>query len=102
MEYYYIASILIAATVTIIPKVLPLYFLKGKEIKKEMLTFFKIVPYTSMTILIMKYVITAQGDMFTPILLTVVVSSIVSYITENMIATVFTAMFTTFLCLQFL
>lgn len=101
MEYYYIASILIAATVTIIPKVLPLYFLKGKEISKEMITFFKIIPYTSMTILIMKYILTAQGEMFIPILLTVIISSIVSYITENMIFTVITAMFTTFLCLQF-
>lgn len=100
MEYYYIYGILIAAAVTIIPKILPLYFLKGKEISREMMTFFKIVPYTSMTILIMKYIITADENMFLPISLTVIIASIASYITESMIFTVFTVMFTTFVCLH--
>ena len=52
--YYYIVGTLIAAAVTIIPKVLPLFFLKGKTFNKKLMTFFKIVPYTSMSVLILR------------------------------------------------
>ena len=37
--YYYIVGTLIAAAVTIIPKVLPLFFLKGKTFNKKTLYF---------------------------------------------------------------
>ena len=73
---YIILGVLIAAVVTIIPKVIPLYFLKGKNFNKKVMTFFKIVPYTSMSILILT-----------------------SYILENMIVTVIVSILSTLIVL---
>ena len=99
MEYYVI-SILVAAFVTIVPKVLPLFFLRGKTFNKKLMTFFKIVPYTSMTVLILKYILTANSEMKIPTIITVVLSAIVGYISENMVLTVFVSILTTFICLK--
>ncbi|MCI5996727.1 MAG: AzlD domain-containing protein [Peptoniphilaceae bacterium] len=97
---YYIISILVAATVTIVPKVLPLFFLKGKTFNKKLMNFFHIVPYTSMTILITKYILTAEKYMMLPTILAVITSVIAAYITENMIVTVFVSILSTFICLN--
>ena len=91
--YYYIVGTLIAAAVTIIPKVLPLFFIKGKTFNKKLMTFFKIVPYTSMSVLILREVLVA---------VTIAVASVVSYITRNMVLTVFASILTTFLYMNFL
>ena len=40
--YYYIIGTLVAAAVTIIPKVLPLFFLRGKTFNKKIWNYFKI------------------------------------------------------------
>lgn len=60
--YYYIIGTLVAAAVTIIPKVLPLFFLRGKTFNKKLMTFFKIVPFTSMTVLILREVLVAESS----------------------------------------
>lgn len=41
---YYIISILVAATVTIVPKVLPFIFFERKTFNKKLMNFFHIVP----------------------------------------------------------
>ena len=88
--YYYIIGTLVAAAVTIIPKVLPLFFLRGK-------TFFKIVPFTSMTVLILREVLVAESSAKLMYIITIAVASAVSYITRNMILTVFASILTTFI-----
>ena len=99
MEYMVIGT-LVAAAVTIIPKVLPLYFLRGKTFNKKMMTFFKIVPYTSMTILILKYVFESDCDMFLPTIFAVIASTIAAYLTENMVITVIVSIFSTIISLS--
>lgn len=96
---YFIFGVLIAAFVTIVPKVLPLYFLRGKTFNKKMMTFFKIVPYTSMTILILKYILEANQDMFLPTIICVFCSIITAYISENMIITVLISIVSTLVAL---
>lgn len=98
---YMIIGILIAAMVTIVPKVLPLYFLRGKTFNKKMLTFFKIVPYTSMTILILKYVFESTTYMYFPTIFAVIASIISAYITENMVITVIVSICSTLIALSF-
>ena len=95
--YYYIVGTLIAAAVTIIPKVLPLFFLKGKTFNKKLMTFFKIVPYTSMSVLILREVLVAESANKLMYVVTIGVASVVSYITRNMVLTVFASVLTTFL-----
>ena len=96
---YYVVATLVAAAITIIPKVLPLFFLRGKTFNKKLMTFFKIVPFTSMTVLILKEVLTIEPYSRLMIIVTIAVSAIVSYITENMILTVFASIFTTYIYL---
>lgn len=100
--YYYIVGTLIAAAVTIIPKVLPLFFLKGKTFNRKLMTFFKIIPYTSMTVLILREVLTANASDKLMYSVTIAVTSVVSYISRNMILTVFASILTTFLYINFL
>ena len=100
--YYYIVGTLIAAAVTIIPKVLPLFFLRGKTFNKKLMTFFKIIPYTSMTVLILREVLTANPSDKLMYSVTIAVTSVVSYISRNMILTVFASILTTFLYINFL
>lgn len=100
--YYYIVGTLIAAAVTIIPKVLPLFFLRGKTFNKKLMTFFKIIPYTSMTVLILREVLTANASDKLMYSATIAVTSVVSYISRNMILTVFASILTTFLYINFL
>lgn len=100
--YYYIVGTLIAAAVTIIPKVLPLFFLRGKTFNKKLMTFFKIIPYTSMTVLILREVLTANASDKLMYSVTIAVTSVVSYISRNMILTVFASILTTFLYINFL
>lgn len=100
--YYYIVGTLIAAAVTIIPKVLPLFFLRGKTFNKKLMTFFKIIPYTSMTVLILREVLTANASDKLMYSVTIAVTSVVSYISRNMILTVFASILTTFLYMNFL
>ena len=99
---YLIISVLVAASVTIIPKVLPLYFLRGKTFNKKLMTFFKIVPYTSMTILIMKYLLEAKNEMIFPTLITIIFSAIAAYLSENMVITDIVSILSTFVCLSFI
>ena len=94
---YYIVATLVAAAVTIIPKVLPLFFLRGKTFNKRLMTFFKIIPFTSMTVLILREVLIAEASDKIMYSVTIAVASVVSYITKNMILTVFAAILTTFL-----
>ena len=94
---YYIVATLVAAAVTIIPKVLPLFFLRGKTFNKRLMTFFKIIPFTSMTVLILREVSKAEASDKIMYSVTIAVASVVSYITKNMILTVFAAILTTFL-----
>lgn len=96
---YFVFGVLIAAFVTIVPKVLPLYFLRGKTFNKKIMTFFKIVPYTSMTILILKYILESEGLMFLPTVICVFCSVITAYISENMIITVLMSIISTLLVL---
>lgn len=96
---YIILGVLIAAVVTIIPKVIPLYFLKGKNFNKKVMTFFKIVPYTSMSILILKYVFEADRFMFFPTVIAILCSVLTSYILENMIVTVIVSILSTLIVL---
>lgn len=95
--YYYIIGTLVAAAVTIIPKVLPLFFLRGKTFNKKLMTFFKIVPFTSMTVLILREVLVAKSSAKLMYIITIAVASAVSYITRNMILTVFASILTTFI-----
>lgn len=94
---YYVVATLVAAAITIIPKVLPLFFLRGKTFNKRLMIFFKIVPFTSMTVLILKEVLTIDPYNRLMIIVTITISAIVSYITENMVLTVFASIFTTFI-----
>lgn len=98
---YIIFGVLIAAFVTIIPKIIPLYFLRGKTFNKRIMTFFKIVPYTSMTILILKCVFDSGPLMVFPTILAGLCSIITAYITENMIGTVFVSIVSTLVVLMF-
>lgn len=99
-QTYYLIATLIAAAVTIVPKVIPLFFLRGKTFNKKLIKFFKIIPYTSMTILILREILTANSDMKFMFIITTIISVIVSYITENMIFTVFSAIIITFIYLK--
>lgn len=98
---YYIIATLVAAFVTIIPKVLPLFFLRGKTFNKKLMTFFKIVPFTSMTVLILKEMLEVDASGKLMVIVTIAISSLVSYITENMVLTVFASIITTFIYINF-
>ena len=76
---------------TFIPRVLPIAFLKGRKVSPRIEAFLGIIPYSSLSILTIRTLLTADVEMFLPTLLGIGVAVLVSYVSENISLTIISA-----------
>lgn len=98
----YIPLILGMALVTYLPRLLPLVILKkgtGNEDFKRFLTF---IPYTSLSILIIRGILTSSNEMKIPTILGILTASIIAYFKKNLILSVLGGILAAFLAINFL
>ncbi|NLY72737.1 MAG: AzlD domain-containing protein [Tissierellia bacterium] len=87
----YLVLVLGMALVTYLPRLLPLYLLSDKTIGRRFARFLSYIPYTSLSILIVRGVISADKDMLLASLGGIFLAGYLSYKTNSLILSVLSA-----------
>ncbi|NLC02812.1 MAG: AzlD domain-containing protein [Tissierellia bacterium] len=98
----YLPLILGMTLVTYIPRYLPLNLLSELDLNPKIIRFLTYIPYTSLSILIIRGLLTASKDMFIPSLIGILVAGVVSWFKGNLVVAVFLGIFSSFLAIQIL
>lgn len=98
----YLPLILGMALVTYIPKILPLSLLSGLDLNPKIMQFLIYIPYTSLSILIIRGLLTSSKGMFFPTLIGITVAGLVSWKNGNLVISVLLGILSSFLALQIL
>lgn len=85
---------------TYIPRLLPMILLTKRELNPKMKRFLQFIPVTSLSILIVRGILTAQGPMFLPTLIGILIAGIVAYMKPNIILSVLTGLVASFLIIN--
>lgn len=96
----YLPLIIGMALVTYIPRLIPLLFLSKKEINPKIRQFLQLIPYTSLSILIIRGIITSSNEMIIPSIIGIGVSGIIAYFKGNLVLSVLVGIFASFLAIQ--
>lgn len=96
----YLPLIIGMGLVTYIPRLLPMIWLTKKELGPKMKRFLQFIPATSLSILIVRGILTASKDMFLPTLVGISLAGIVAYFKQNLILAVFTGLVASFLIIN--
>lgn len=84
------------AIATYIPRLIPLTLLSDKKINKRLKQFLLYVPYTSLSILIIRGIMTAEGDMQVATISGIGIAAIIAYIKGNLILAILSAIVVAF------
>ncbi|MCK9443726.1 MAG: AzlD domain-containing protein [Tissierellaceae bacterium] len=84
----YLFLIIGMAAVTYIPRLIPLVALKDRNISKNVEEFLKLIPYTSLSILIVRGIMTADSHMTVATIVGIGVAGLISYIKGNLVLSV--------------
>lgn len=98
---YNIILILLCSLVTAVPKIIPLKYLKGKQLSRQTAEFLNIIPYTSLSIMVIRGILIASSEMLVPTIVASIVAIIIAYLKENVGLTIILAVLTAFVCLKF-
>ena len=96
----YFTLILGMFLVTYLPRLIPLTLLTSKKVSPKMEQFLLYVPYTSLSILIIRGIITESSEMKLPTILGILVSGAVAYRKGNLVISVIMGIFTAFITLN--
>lgn len=97
-----ILTILGCALVTALPKILPLEFFSKAKISDELSRFLNIIPYTSLTILIVRGILTASSKMFWPTVIASIVAAVIAFKKESIGWTIAGGVFAAYMILEML
>jgi branched-subunit amino acid transport protein len=86
--------------VTYIPRVLPLLFLTNKELSPKLKQFLQFIPYTSLSILIVRGILNATPDMLFPTLIGIGVAGIFAYFKSSLVLSVLAAIFSSYIAMN--
>lgn len=86
--------------VTYIPRVFPLLVLTEKETNKKFKEFLTFIPYTSLSILIVKGIITASPEMKLPTILGVGIAAIIAYFQGSLVLSIFGGIVSSFIAIN--
>lgn len=95
-----IPLILGMALVTYIPRFLPLIILTDRQTGKKFKQFLTFIPYTSLSILILRGIITASSEMRLPTLIGVGVAAIISYIQGSLLLSILGGIVSSFIVIN--
>lgn len=96
----YLPLILGMTLVTYIPRYLPLNLLSELDLNPNIRRFLTYIPYTSLSILIIRGLLTSSKDMFFPTLIGILVAGLVSWVKGNLVLSVLLGIFSSFLIIQ--
>lgn len=85
---------------TYLPRLIPLTVLTNRKVSLKMEQFLLYVPYTSLSILIIRGIITESSNMKLPTILGILVSGAVAYKKSNLVFSVIMGIFTAFIILN--
>ena len=97
----YLPLILGMALVTYIPRLIPLVVLKKGRSSEKFTLFLTFIPYTSLSILIIRGILTSTDDMKIPTILGILVASIIAYVQKNLILSVLGGIVAAFISINF-
>lgn len=97
-----IPLILGMAIVTYLPRVFPLLALTDRRTNKKFKEFLTLIPYTSLSILILKGIITAEEGMKIPTIVGISASAIIGYINGNLVLSIFGGIICSFIAITLL
>ncbi len=98
----YLPLILGMALVTYVPRFMPLMILRKSNINERFRLFLTFIPYTSLSILLIRGVLTAEASMRLPTILGILVASLIAYKHKNLILSVLAGILTAFVSINFL
>lgn len=84
----YILLIMGMAVVTYLPRLIPLMVMKKGEPNQNIKLFLTFIPYTSLSILLIRGILTSSNDMKLPTVIGILVASIIAYVQDNLILSV--------------
>jgi len=96
----YLPLIIGMTLVTYIPRLVPLTFLTKKTIGPKTKQFLLYIPYTSLSILIVRGIITAPQDMKLATAVGIGTAGLISYINGNMVLSVFAGIIGSYLIIN--
>ncbi len=100
MKSHFILIILMALA-TFLPRLIPLMALKDRKINKNIEDFLKLIPYTSLSILIIRGIMTSDHGLMAATIAGVGLAGILSYIKGNLVLSVLSGIFISFLIINF-
>lgn len=83
--------------VTYIPRVFPLLFLSNKKINPKLERFLKLIPYTSLSILIIRGILTLDFALIPAAIIGIGAAGFLSYRFNNLVLSVFVGIILSFL-----
>lgn len=86
--------------VTYIPRVAPLLALTDREISYKFKEFLTFIPYTSLTILIVKGILSASQEMRMPTIVGIGVSALISYFQGSLVLSVLGGIVSSFIAIN--
>lgn len=98
----YIILILAMALVTYLPRLIPLMVLKKRQTNENIKLFLTFIPYTSLSILIIRGILTSDSDMKIPTIIGIVTASYIAYTQNNLIFSVMGGIVAAFISINFL
>lgn len=96
----YIPMIIGMALATYIPRLIPLLLLKEMKLDPKARLFLMLIPYTSLSILIVRGILTASPDEMPAAIVGIVVSGALSYWKGNLVLSVFAGILASLLILN--
>lgn len=96
----YLSLIIGMGIATYIPRLVPLLFLTDKEVNPKLRRFLQYIPYTSLTILIIRGIVTADSNMILPTIVGIALAGIVSYFKSNLVLSVIVSIAASFIIIN--
>jgi len=96
----YLPVIIGMALVTYLPRVIPLMALKDRKIEGKMKRFLQYIPYTSLSVLIIRGILTSSQEMIIPTILGISSAALAAYLKGNLLLSVFAGILVSYLLLQ--
>lgn len=96
----YLPAIIGMALVTYLPRVIPLMALKDRKIEGKMKRFLQYIPYTSLSVLIIRGILTSSQEMIIPTILGISSAALAAYLKGNLLLSVFAGILVSYLLLQ--
>lgn len=98
----YLPLIIGMGLATYIPRLIPLIFLSKKELNPKVKQFLQYIPYTSLSILIVRGILTSSQDMMLPTFVGIALAGLISYFKSNLVLSVLVGIIASFMIINIL